>query len=138
MRRSPLNRALQLPILGLQNAKNAVDCVRAASSDGAVLRCGATQLGGETKRIADCLDRPALDRAVCLLGNKSEVRTAQRGYVCLATQADPSALVLNCMDGVIDQKSRQTLACVSRAGSDKAKLTGCAATAVLPPNVARA
>src|SRR5262249_7540351 len=51
---------------------------------------------------------------------------------------DASSLVANCSDFLVkDTKTRTVLACATKAGSDGSKLAGCAASSVLPPEVAR-
>ncbi|WP_315795703.1 hypothetical protein [Bradyrhizobium sp. SZCCHNRI3043] len=121
----------------LGDAKRTIDCL-ASSDPSRGFDCVAAQVGGDAPRIAGCIKNPDRNAAaLCLLGDKPEVRVAQRVYGCIATGRDASSVILNCTDGIMDDRTRQNVACVARAGSDKGQLAGCAASAVLPPDAAR-
>jgi len=89
-------------------------------------------------KVANCISDPDRDAAaLCLLGDSKETRAVQRAYKCISAGREPSDVLENCTEGLIDGKTRVTLACVSRAGTEKTALAGCAAEAVLPPDMAR-
>jgi len=123
----------------MAKARQVAGCLSGGgATSSATVTCVANQLGGDAATIAKCLeqqDRTAA--AICLMGDKKEVRTAQRVYKCVSQGTDASALIANCTEGVLDAKTSQTLACVSRSGGDRGQLAGCAAAAVLPPEAAR-
>jgi hypothetical protein len=124
----------------IAKARQVAGCMseKGPTNETSKVTCISNLLGGNTAQIAGCLqeqDRTAA--AICLMGDKKEVRVAQRLYKCVSEVSDASALIANCTEGVLDAKTSQTLACVSRSGGDRAQLAGCAASAVLPPDAAR-
>jgi uncharacterized protein YecT (DUF1311 family) len=122
----------------LGQASKALECLRSAQGGQQAFGCVAPQLGGDTAKVAGCVTKP--DQAAvafCLLGDKPEVKTAERVYKCVSEKMDAASLMANCTEGLFDQKTGQTLACISRSGNDQSQLVGCAAGAVLPPDAAR-
>jgi hypothetical protein len=115
-------------------------CLTQASSGAGAFGCVAAQLGGDAPRIAKCVvSQDALSAAACLYADKPAVRAVAVAYTCASKATDAMSAVANCTDGLpgIDQKTKRTAACVAEAGSDSAKLSACAAGAVLPPEAAR-
>jgi hypothetical protein len=120
-------------------ARDIVSCLTTGDSPALQLSCISPKLGGDAGRISTCLtnsDKTAA--AVCLMGDKPEVRKAIQVYNCVSSKHDASSIIANCSDGIIkDEKTREALACVSQARADKTKLAGCAAGAFLPADAAR-
>jgi hypothetical protein len=122
----------------IKEAHRALACLSDAKNDVEGFNCVAGQVRGDAPRIAACISNP--DRKAvpfCLLGDKPEVRAAQRVYTCVSSGRDAASLIANCTEGVVDGKTAQTLACAASSGSDRSKLASCAAGAVLPPQAAR-
>ncbi|MCP3392015.1 hypothetical protein NLM27_24790 [Bradyrhizobium sp. CCGB12] len=120
-------------------AKQLFDCM-SSGGKGTWTNCAATAAGGDAARAANCVgdgSKSSTDVALCLLGDKPEVRTAQHVRTCISSGRSASSLIANCADGILDAKTSQVLSCVSNANGDKAQLAGCAAGAVLPPDAAR-
>ncbi|MDR4306435.1 hypothetical protein IHQ68_07370 [Chelatococcus sambhunathii] len=101
-------------------------------------KCVAPHVSTDVAKIAACAgekDKVAL--AACVLGDSKELQAAQRIQRCLAGGRTATAMLVNCTDGVLDDKSRTAIACVAEAGTDRVKLANCAAGAVLPKDAAR-
>jgi hypothetical protein len=74
---------------------------------------------------------------LCLAGDKPGYKEAVRAVSCVQNGRDAASVIASCSDFAIgDQKTRAVLVCATQAGSDSAKLLGCAASSVLPPEVA--
>ena len=123
----------------MKAANDALGCVTAAKTNDKIFGCLASQVGGDGARIAGCINGgDKMSVAVCLFGNKPEVRAAQSAYQCVSKTTDVASAVENCTEALpLDDKTRQTLTCAARAGGDTSKLAACAAGAVLPPDAAR-
>ena len=122
----------------LAEAQKTFSCVSKSSGTIQAFTCVAPRLGGDAARIAACVANPDKNAAaLCLLGDKPEVRNVQRAYRCISGGSTASDLIANCSEGILDPKTSQTVACVARASSDKAQLAACAASAALPPDTAR-
>jgi hypothetical protein len=122
----------------LADASKVAGCLSSTKDAIASFSCVAPQLGGDAGRVANCLKNP--DRAaagLCLLGDKPEVRAAQEIYRCVSKGHDATTLVEECTTRILDDRTRQTIACVAKSSDDKAKLIACAASSALPPEVAR-
>ncbi|UYO50262.1 hypothetical protein KQX64_06720 [Rhodopseudomonas palustris] len=135
-----------------QSASAAAMCLDAVSPEAAKIRgmlecidrtppssrgsCFGPVIGGDAGRIATCIAVPDQDRialAKCVLGNKPEVRAAERVFRCVSGGTDSSALLANCSEGILDAKTGQVASCVVKAGGDRTQLAACGANAVLPP-----
>jgi uncharacterized protein YecT (DUF1311 family) len=122
---------------GLKNIRSVSDCLK-QPGEGEAADCVAGVIGGQPEKIANCLkNKDEVATATCLIGDTPELRAAQRVEKCVQSGRDTSSIILNCTDGIIDEKSRQNIVCVTNAGGDRGKLASCAAGAVLPPDAAR-
>jgi hypothetical protein len=120
------------------DAQKTFSCMTKSSAATQAFACVAPRLGGEAARIAGCVGNPDKSvAALCLLGDKPEVRAVQRAYKCVAGGSSAADLIANCSEGVLDPKTSETVGCVARAGVDKTQLAACAASAALPPDTAR-
>jgi len=123
---------------GISKANKVVGCVTTGSSADQIKQCVTPLLGGDAGRIAGCVaneDKKAA--AVCLLGDKPEVRQALQVYNCVSGGRDTKSIIANCSDGIIkDQKTREAMACVSQSSGDRSQLVSCAAGVALPPDAA--
>jgi hypothetical protein len=123
---------------GISKAKDTIGCVTAGNSPTQIAQCVTPIVGGDAAKIATCVtneDKKAA--AVCLLGDKPEVRQALQMYNCVAGGRDTKSIIANCSDGLIkDKKTREALACVSQSSGDRAQLASCAAGVALPPDAA--
>ncbi len=132
---------LELASPDYARAKKVIDCLHGVSGQGlsAASSCVATQLPGDSGRIAGCLANPDEETAAtCLLPQKPEVIAAEQVYRCASAGRDVASLFENCTQGLgLDPKAQQALACTARAGTDTTELLGCAAGAALPPEAAR-
>ncbi|MDU6488945.1 hypothetical protein [Bradyrhizobium sp.] len=120
-------------------ARQLFDCMNSGGK-GVWTNCAATAVSGDAARAVNCVgdgSKSSTDIAICLLGDKLEVRTAQHVLTCISSGRSASSLIANCADGILDAKTSQVLSCVSNANGDKSQLAGCAAGAVLPPDAAR-
>jgi hypothetical protein len=112
-------------------AAKAVDAKAAAS-------CFTTVMGADEAKIAACAVGGKDKMVSCLFPDKPEYKAASQVVACVQGGRDASSLVANCSDFLVkDPKTRAVLACAAQAGSDSSKLAGCAASSVLPPEVAR-
>jgi hypothetical protein len=69
---------------------------------------------------------------------RPEYKAAAQVVACAQEGSDAGSLIANCSDSFIkDGKTRALLACTAKAGSDSEKLADCAASSVLPPEIAR-
>ncbi|WP_439397230.1 hypothetical protein ACRQ5Q_09055 [Bradyrhizobium sp. PMVTL-01] len=123
---------------GISKASDVVQCVTKGSSPAPLTQCVAPIVGGDAGKIATCVANADKKAAIiCLLGDKPEVRQALQVYNCASGGRDAKSIISNCSDGLIkDQKTRETLACVSQSSGDRAQLVSCAAGAALPPDAA--
>jgi hypothetical protein len=113
-------------------------CAAKASDTKSAASCFTKVMGGDGAKIAACAAGGKDKMASCLLGDKPEYKAASQAVACVQGGRDARSLVANCSDFVIkDAKTRAVLACAAEAGSDRSKLTGCAASSVLPPEMAR-
>jgi|GEM_PF-3378817 len=114
-------------------------CVQDAGNNSARTNCILNNVGGDAARIATCVNKggQGLDIAACAMGNSDEGRVVQQMLRCAKAGRDTGSILANCADGVLDEKSRQTLGCVAGAAGDKSKLAACAAGTVLPHDAAR-
>ena len=114
-------------------------CVGEAEDNAEKATCLARNIGGDAGRLASCIRAggEAMDVAACAMGGSKEAQIAQKMLRCAKSGRNSASILANCADGVLDEKSRQTLGCVVGAGSDKAKLASCAAGTVLPKEAAR-
>jgi hypothetical protein len=95
-------------------------------------------MSGDGAKIAACAAGGKDKMVSCLLGDKPEYKAAAQVVACVQGGRDASSLIANCSEFLIkDAKTRAALACAADAGSDRNKLLGCAASSVLPPEVAR-
>ncbi|WP_157934760.1 hypothetical protein [Microvirga ossetica] len=102
------------------------------------LQCLSEYFPGEGAKIAGCLSNlDPVGKAICIAGDTPEVRAAQHAYKCISMGRDASSAIENCTDGLLDDKSRRALGCVSRSNGDRSKIAECAVGAVLPPEAAR-
>ncbi|MGO7225881.1 hypothetical protein ACCT05_10680 [Rhizobium ruizarguesonis] len=115
------------------------NCVREADNNADKTNCLVSNLGGDAAMLATCVNKngEAIDVAVCALGGSKEAQIAQKMLRCAKAGRDAASILANCSEGVLDEKSRQTVGCVVGAGGDKARLAACAAGTVLPPDAAR-
>jgi hypothetical protein len=101
--------------------------------------CIAGMVGGSAPKIAGCLanTQPSYI-AFCLLKNSREVRTAQQLFNCITNGADLGSLVGNCTQALpINEKSRQTMTCVARAGDVSGSRRGPAISSSMSPTPSR-
>ncbi|SDA34243.1 hypothetical protein SAMN02799622_05739 [Methylobacterium sp. UNC378MF] len=121
------------------NKMQELQCATTAGKDAAqVAACFAKSVKGDEAKIAACAvgDRDKI--ASCLLEIRPEYKAAAQVVACAQGGRDAGSLVANCSDFLIkDAKTRATLACAAKAGSDTKGLAGCAASAVFPPEIAR-
>jgi hypothetical protein len=119
----------------LKTANEAISCLASAKDADKTFGCLASQVGGDAAKIAGCVTKTdRSEMAVCVFGNKPEVRAAQAAYRCVSKANDTVSVIGYCGQVVpIDDKTREALTCVAHAGNDKSKLGECAATSVLPP-----
>jgi hypothetical protein len=134
-----LDKCLSATSPQMKTAHDTLNCVTNANNGLKVFGCVSGQVGGDAAKVANCVNgHDTMDVAVCLYGNKPEVRAAQAAYTCVAKSSDTVSVVAYCAQALpIDDKTRETLTCVARAGGDNSKLVGCAASAALPPDAAR-
>lgn len=112
-------------------AAKAVDAKAAAS-------CFTRVMDGDAGKIGECAKGPKEKMVSCFFGDKPEYKAASQVVACVQGGRDASSLLANCSDFLVkDPKTRAVLACVAQAGSDNNKLAGCAASSVLPPEIAR-
>ena len=115
-----------------------IKCVTEASTDDAATDCLAQHLGNEAPQVAACIAARGDKAVTCLAGIPPEYRAAQQAYSCIENGRDASSFVENCAGSFIkDDKTREAVSCVARAGTDRDQLAACAAQSVLPPNLAR-
>ena len=113
-------------------------CAAKADDTKAAGACFTKVMGGAEAKIAACAAGGKEKMVSCLLGDKPEYKAASQVVACVQGGRDASSVVANCSDFLVkDAKTRTVLACATKAGSDRSKLAGCAASSVLPPEVAR-
>ena len=121
-----------------RKVRQVATCLAAGSDQTVAQGCLLQAVGGGAPLIAQCLASPSkIDSAVCLLGDSPQVQTALRMQRCLSGGRDVSAVLNNCSDGILDVKTRENMACITRSGGSRAQLAACAAGAILPPEAAR-
>jgi hypothetical protein len=115
-----------------------VTCVTHAITNAEAVACVGKSMGGDGARLAQCAAVDHAKIAECLFGDSPKYRTASEVMVCATNAHDTSSFIANCSDIFIkDQKTREALACAAESGGDKQKLAACAASSVLPPDLAR-
>ncbi|MFL9898801.1 hypothetical protein PQR71_11640 [Paraburkholderia fungorum] len=122
----------------MKKARLIKGCVDKSSNNASAANCIATQVGGDAEKFSACLTNP--DRqaiTVCVLGDNPNVREIQRVYNCVSN-LDSSSVLYSCADRIVTyEKTRIAMACIAKAGSDRAQLAGCSASLVLPKEAAR-
>jgi len=122
----------------MKKARLIKSCVDKGSTQQSTAECIASSVGGDVGKLTGCLtgsDRSML--TVCVLGDSQQNRQIQRVYNCVSN-LDAGSVLFSCADGIVaDEKTRVTMACISKAGSDRAKLASCGAGLVLPKEAAR-
>jgi hypothetical protein len=122
----------------VKRARIVTDCLKQANSPTDAAACVSEHVGGDAQKIATCVANP--DRAaagICLLGNTPQAQALQRVSKCIEGGRDASSVIASCTVGILDDKSRQAIACVAKAGDDREQLASCAAGTILPPEAAR-
>lgn len=113
-------------------------CVARANDEAAITLCLIKDTAGDGAKVAACAAGDKEKIVSCLFGNRPEYQAASAVVACVHGGRDASSLIANCSSFIIkDAKTRAVLACAAHAGSDTKQLEGCAASAVLPPEVAR-
>jgi len=117
-------------------------CVEKSSNETTAAQCilsDVSDIGGDTQNIISCLSTSdKVTAAVCILGDTPQTRAVQKAYKCIAGGRDASSVIFSCADDIFpEESSRQTMACIAKAGNNRAKLAGCSAGAILPPEAAR-
>jgi hypothetical protein len=119
-------------------ALNAIKCATDASTESKATECLASHLGGDAPNVAACIAAHKDNAITCLPATRPEYKAAQQAYSCIENGRDAGAFIENCASNFIkDDKTREAMSCVARAGSDKDQLAACAAQSVLPPDIAR-
>jgi hypothetical protein len=123
----------------LARVRTVAGCLTTGASTPQALACLGPVVGSDAATVAGCVaNRDRKAAVICLLGDRPQVRSALQAYNCVSGGRDASSIIANCTDGIIgDQKTREALACVSRAGGERTQLASCAAAAVLPADAAR-
>ena len=115
-----------------------ISCAANAKDEAAIAACVRKDIGGDGAKVAACAAGDKDKIVSCLFGDRPNYRAASTVVTCIQGGRDPSALIANCSNLFIkDAKTRAVLACVTHAASDTQQLVGCAASSVLPPEVAR-
>nr|WP_129545743.1 hypothetical protein [Methylorubrum zatmanii] len=122
----------------VKKARLIAGCLNSTSVSAQRVSCLSPIIPGNLQKLSDCVGKTDnVEAAICLGGDNSEIRAAHRVYKCISKGRDAGSVLANCTDGILDDKSRQTLACVTRAGTDRTQLASCAAGTVLPADAAR-
>ncbi|MDZ5448257.1 hypothetical protein [Labrys sp. ZIDIC5] len=101
-------------------------------------RCLGGRLGGDAAKVAGCINTSDVKATtICLLGDTPQLRALGSAEKCISQGRDAASVIANCTDGLMDEKTRQSVACLAKAGTDRAALASCAAGAVLNPDAAR-
>lgn len=113
------------------------ECAAKAVNTTSAAKCFTKVIGGDGAKIAACAAGGKDKMFSCLLGDKPEYKAASHVVACVQGGRDAGSLVANCSEFLIkDAKTRATLACAAQAGADSRKLASCAASSILPPQIA--
>lgn len=117
------------------------DDEKAVKAFGTIANCAAPHIGGTGGKIAACMasqDPTARDPLMCMGAVDPKLAAAQQAYACVnGAKGDVGDMIESCGGGVLDQKTRQTAACLARSGTDTGRLAGCAAQGLLDGEAGR-